>query len=396
MKKTYLKAVVIFFCFCCFYSCNSKIESNSNIEIIYAKSDIKESASNIFERIKVIPLETTDSSLIGRIIDRMEISDSKLFIQNWLGTHANILCFDLSGKYLFNIDRMGQGTGEYTYLGDFFIDTNLQHLVLISDIRKFLHFDLYGKFLYNIYSTDIYYARHSIYLNDSTYLSLNDVAEPVIGNKGFSLLYVDAATMNVRSKTNSINEFYYLGNQPLSKYGDRVLCLTVGDSIFDVSDSANVKAAYYFYYTDIQAKNAATFRKNFNNLNNMERVRYNKDSYHSGESILTLAMYETGKYLVFRCMKAIPGADNSTKFIIFYDKKSKKVYDSDNINFDGFILKDISVLGVCDESLYCVLYSEITDEDKEKIGKSKAFSDEDKKILLEHKDEDNPLLFVLK
>jgi hypothetical protein len=116
---------VILFYFCCFFSCSNKIESNSDVEIIYAKSDIKESASNIFEQIKVIPLETTDSSLIGRAIDGIEVWDDKLFIQNYLGSHTNILCFDLSGKYLFNIDRMGQEPEEYTYLGDFFIDEHL-------------------------------------------------------------------------------------------------------------------------------------------------------------------------------------------------------------------------------------------------------------------------------
>jgi hypothetical protein len=397
MKKKYLFSQLnVFVCFLCFCSCNIKIELNSNIEIIYAKSNIKESASNIFEHIKVIPLETTDSSLIGRLIDRIEICNGKIFIQNYLGSHTNIVCFDLSGKFLFNIDKMGQGPEEYAYLGDFFIDKNLQHLVFISENRRFIHFDLNGIFLYDIYSDDFYLARQSIYLNDSTYLMLNDVSEPVIGFKGFSLLYIDAATMNVRHKTNSISEFYYIGNKPLSKYGDRVLCHTINDSIFDISDSVNVKTAYYFYYTNIQAKNTEKFRKNFNKMDDMERVRYAKEPYYSGKSIFINTMYENSKYLIFGCMRIIPYTDKSIKYILFYDKKTKKVYDSDNINFDGFVFKNVAVLGVYDESLYCVLYSEITDEDKEKIRKSKAFSNEDKKTIIEHKFDDNPLLFILK
>jgi hypothetical protein len=54
------------------------------------------------------------------------------------------------------------------------------------------------------------------------------------------------------------------------------------------------------------------------------------------------------------------------------------------------------VEGAADGSLYCVLSSEITDEDKKKIKNSKVFSEADKKVLLEHKDEDNPLILILK
>ncbi|MDR1340803.1 MAG: 6-bladed beta-propeller [Prevotellaceae bacterium] len=395
----HINAFVMFFCLCCFFSCsNNKTGSNRSIEIIYAKSDIKESASNIFEQIKVIPLELTDLSLIGKSIDRMEIWDGKLFMRNFIGmvvgkgAYFNILCFDLSGKSLYNIDRIGQGPGEYTCFFDFFVDENLQHLILVGENKRFMHFDLNGNFLYNIYSDDQYYARHSIYLNDSTYLSLNDAAEPVPGFEGYSLLYIDAASMNVRHKTNSINEFYFTGNQPFSKYGDRILCHTFIDSIFDISDSANVKAAYYFYYSDIQE----TLHQNWTKMTKMERNHSSDESYSSGQSTHIHAMYETAKYLVFGCMKANPEANNSINYILFYDKKNKKVYDSDNIDFDGFILKNVELLGTYDESLYCILYSEITDEDKEKIRNSKAFSDEDRKTLLEHSFEDNPLLFVLK
>jgi hypothetical protein len=324
----------------------------------------------------------------------MEIWDGKLLIRNYVGPHgpySNFLCFDLSGKFLFNIDRIGQGPGEYTYFDDFFVDTNLQHLVFINGNKRFMHFDLNGNFLYNVYSDERYYCRHSIYLNDSTYLILNDgtIADEF---EGYSLLYVDAANMNVRHKTNSINEFCDTGAQPLSKYGDRILCYTFIDSIFDISDSANVKTAYYFYYTDVHE----TLRKNWTEMTEMERNHSYYEAYYSGQSILVRKMYETAKYLVFGCMKAIPDTDNSIRYISFYDKKNKKVYNSDNIDFDGFILKNCEVLGTCDESLYCVLYSEITDEDREKIKQSKAFSDEDRKLLLEHDFEDNPLLFVLK
>jgi hypothetical protein len=101
-------------------------------------------------------------------------------------------------------------------------------------------------------------------------------------------------------------------------------------------------------------------------------------------------MSENGKYLAFNCM-----AGNRDYYAVFYDKENKKVYDTKNIDFDGFKLAECSVFGA-DESLYCVLRSEITDEDKKKIKNSSAFSETDKKILLEHKFDDNPVILVLK
>ncbi|MDR3245343.1 MAG: hypothetical protein LBT50_02800, partial [Prevotellaceae bacterium] len=109
-----------------------------------------------------------------------------------------------------------------------------------------------------------------------------------------------------------------------------------------------------------------------------------------GKHIHTTGMSENGKYLAFNCM-----AGNRDYYAVFYDKENKKVYDTKNIDFDGFKLAECSVFGA-DESLYCVLRSEITDEDKKKIKNSSAFSETDKKILLEHKFDDNPVILVLK
>jgi hypothetical protein len=72
---------------------------------------------------------------------------------------------------LFGIDRIGQGPGEYTSLYDFLIDKNLHHLVLRSDDRKFLHFDMQGNFLYEVKSDNIVYDKYkdelSVWSNDN-------------------------------------------------------------------------------------------------------------------------------------------------------------------------------------------------------------------------------------
>ncbi|MDR1170353.1 MAG: 6-bladed beta-propeller [Prevotellaceae bacterium] len=388
MKKYIIVLLVI-----CISCCHEKVKID--IEIIQAKTFVKENVLNLFDEVKVVDLETTNSSLVGLYIDRIEIYGYKIFALNSLQSHNNILCFDFSGKYLFGIDRIGQGPGEYTSLYDFLIDKNLHHLVLHSDDRKFLHFDMQGNFLYEVKSDNNYSAIYSIYLNDSTYLAFNEATfQPDLKE---SLIYIDSKTMNIRHKSNDINEYFYsAGNKPLCINNDKILCLASSDTIYDISDMHGTYAKYFVYYTNIQIKEKERMCRNIDKMEHEELINFNQESYGKGESMWISAMYETNKYLVFSCMKAIPNTDNSINYALFYDKVNKKTYNSENIDFDGFRVKDFSVTGVADGALYCVLSMEITDSDKEKIKNSSVFSEIDRKKLIEHQDEDNPLILILK
>jgi hypothetical protein len=381
----------------CISCCHEKVKTDrSDIEIIHAKTSVEENVLNLFDEVKVVDLEITDSSLIGLYINRIEIYENKIFVLNSLKWRNNILCFDFSGKYLFSIDRTGQGPGEYTSLYDFLIDKNLHHLVLRSDDRKYLHFDMQGNFLYEVKSDNDYCAMYSIYLNDSTYLAFNDPTY-IPDLKEESLIYIDSKTMNIRHKSNDINEYYYCsGNKPLSINNDKVLCLAYSDTIYDISDMHGAYAKYFVYYTDIQIKEKERMHRDMDKMGYEELIRFNQESYSKGESMFISAMYETNKYLVFSCMKAIPNTDNSIDYALFYDKENKKTYNSENIDFDGFRVKDFSVTGVADGALYCVLSMEITDSDKKKIKNSSVFSEIDRKKLIEHQEEDNPLILILK
>jgi hypothetical protein len=388
MKKYIFILLVI-----CISCGHEKIEGD--IEIIQAKTSIKEDALNLFDEVKIVDLETTNSSLVGLSIDRIEIYGNKIFVLNSLQSHNNILCFDFSGKYLFGIDRRGQGPEEYASLYDFLIDKNLHHLVLHCDDRRFLHFDIQGNFLYEVKPDDNYSAMYSICLNDSTYLAFNDATfQPDLKE---SLIYIDSKTMNIRHKSNSINEYFHsAGNKPLSINNDKILCLAYSDTVYDISDMNATYAKYFMYFSDIQIKEKKRLHENMDKMEYEELIRFDMESYGKGEIMCIYAMYETNKYLVFSCMKVIPNMDNNINYALFYDKVNKKTYNSENIDFDGFRVKDFSVAGVADGTLYCVLSMEITDSDKTKIKNCSVFNEIDRKKLLKHQYDDNPLILILK
>jgi hypothetical protein len=398
MKKILILLLAAVVCFACKHR---EAALNPDIEIIDAGTELQESATNLFEQINVVALETTDSSLVGLYIKRTEIWNNKIFVLNAIQSHRNILCFDLSGKFLFKIDRMGQGPGEYTYLGDFIIDKHRDHLVTLNS-PGFMHFDLQGNFLYKVTPDYSYYARNFIYLNDSTYLAYNDGGVETGVPKGTSLLYLDPKTMNVRDKSDRIPEYVYnTGSNHLSINNNRALCLSYNDSIYDVSDTANVHVSYFIDYGDAQAKLKGQLRRDLNLMTDYGQQidfvgKFFTAHYYSGEIMSINTICENDKYLVLSCTRADEPTKTHIKYILFHDKISKKTYNSENIDFGGVKFLDCAINGD-NESFYCILYSEFTEEDKNKIKNSPVFSEADKKKLIEYNPkEDNPLILVLK
>lgn len=93
--------------------------------------------ADFVESIKLIPLETTDESLIKEI-RRLVIQDGKIYIQNDL---KDVLVFDENGKFLLSTaKRNGQGPDDYYRLGS--MDITDDGLISIYEgfrIREYDH-----------------------------------------------------------------------------------------------------------------------------------------------------------------------------------------------------------------------------------------------------------------
>lgn len=95
----------------------------------------------VLSDVTYVPLETTQESLIGRV-DKMIIKDGRIYILD-IALKRALYVFDLTGKFLFKIDRKGKGPGEYTDLRDFIVDDNS---IIINTFGKVLFFDLNGNY----------------------------------------------------------------------------------------------------------------------------------------------------------------------------------------------------------------------------------------------------------
>lgn len=89
---------------------------------------------------ETIPLESTEHSLLGNI-DKMLIKNNHMYILDKKIAEA-IFVFDEKGKFIYKIDRSGQGPGEYSSLDDFTIDEKTGSLLILdADQRKILYFE---------------------------------------------------------------------------------------------------------------------------------------------------------------------------------------------------------------------------------------------------------------
>lgn len=124
-------------------ACNSS--QNNNLPVLNLEGAITARIINNCPNIElesIIPLETSDKSLLSEIIKIVKAGD-RLFI---LDTEGKLKVFNTKGEFLRNIGRQGQGPGEYPdLLTDFAVDS-INKQVYIHSVTKFLTYDFAGNF----------------------------------------------------------------------------------------------------------------------------------------------------------------------------------------------------------------------------------------------------------
>jgi hypothetical protein len=104
----------------------------------------KVSLFDYFDSIELIPLETSDEILIMGI-PKIIVHQDKYYA---FDIQQNIIfVFDQTGKYLYRIDKKGQGSGEYTFINDFNVNPFSGNLELLEPYGRVLIYDLSGNYI---------------------------------------------------------------------------------------------------------------------------------------------------------------------------------------------------------------------------------------------------------
>ena len=129
MKNKALFIVTLFFLLGC-------KQEQSSTDILTLSVDLEQSPlqyDDVFSNAEIIPLETTDSSLIAHIFDVNEYKDN-FYIYDIRSVKA--LAFDHKGRFICQLGRKGQGPGEYSWLASISIDkeNDIIHLSILDCI----------------------------------------------------------------------------------------------------------------------------------------------------------------------------------------------------------------------------------------------------------------------
>ena len=387
-----------------FVSCNGKSNERRNnelIEVIDLVSSSQKKISELFSSFEIIQLETDTSSLVGLSLGRMEIYKDKIFLLNQLSSRRNILCFNSNGNFLFAIDRFGEGSEEYTYLQDFFIDKNQDELVLIcSPYGAVMYLDMEGNFVKTKARPDKSYISHMYPLNDSTYMGYSDmVSQPI----GFNLMQFDANSFEIKQMSDMVKEeIPNMGHLRLAYYNNSIYFYDfLGDTIYDVTDLNLIKTLYYIN----SGKDTQDAKKQIKAISSKKNEIYIMESL---KIYYDMGMISIHSYFINNNWVAINIDEPRERYkmkedifesIVFYNKKKQESYSSKNIIFDVFnlneALPEIQIIGNSDDFLYILINIEFTEKQKEQIKQSKL-TEKEKAILINHTEEDNPIIMKIK
>ncbi|MDR0995666.1 MAG: 6-bladed beta-propeller [Tannerella sp.] len=112
---------------------------------VNAKTPVKELVLQDFLDVEYVPLGTTDAFVTQGMV--MAIDDKYIVAKNY-GNDGDIFIFDRkTGKALRKINRLGQGSGEYTSIGNIILD-EANGEMFVNDVvaKKVLVYDLLGNF----------------------------------------------------------------------------------------------------------------------------------------------------------------------------------------------------------------------------------------------------------
>ena len=125
--------------------CKHKPETLSE-DVIAVNFDRPEKASifDYFRSIELIPLETSPDVLIA-YLSKVIVHEDKYYTFDKRQSIINV--FDETGKFLFKIDKKGQGFGEYNFIQDININPFSGNLELLEAYGAVHIFDLSGNYI---------------------------------------------------------------------------------------------------------------------------------------------------------------------------------------------------------------------------------------------------------
>lgn len=301
-------------------SCNSENKSIDFLQVDVKLEDNTIHLSDIFSSVEIVPLQTTDLSLITDGA-QLKFSDQFIFIES----NKSIKLFDYEGNFVKNIDRKGNGVGEYLGISDFYVDDNSKKIeVLDKRQKKILQYNHNGDYLSEI-PLNFWAVKFTRDTNKDLFVYSGNERD---NNNAYKFNIFDNEGKSYRfygideKKSKFLN---ILNLEHFYKSGDEMLFFEpFNDTIYNFKEN-KLKPKYVISYN---GKNVPPSFYEDNNFSNVFEFFQEFKKY--GYINSTYNAFETQTKLYFQCFK------QSEKYLISYDKKTSKSFSYNKIVDDLF------------------------------------------------------------
>jgi len=260
----------------CLFSCGGKSHQSKKLETISINGNIRQvlNLSSFVDTIEFIPLETNDENLIGKV-NRIFYRNGKYYLRTTQGMmNGKLSVFNKTGKYLWGLNRKGQGPGEYTDFEDFSIADNGN--IIIPTIKKIITYDSLGHFLSE--NRFEQYLFEFLNIGNDNFIVLNFHADrynnelfSVIDSKGDIKRKLFKQSKIEAQKSGLLVDYRNLSVFKSVLYFTYPYC----DTIYSMDNKENVRRIYYIDYKNRKipgnlldiGDNALTWEKKILGLN---------------------------------------------------------------------------------------------------------------------------------
>ncbi|MFA5849393.1 MAG: 6-bladed beta-propeller [Bacteroidales bacterium] len=258
MKKgiTLLIITLLSVCIIVLTSCSEK-KSDKDIRVIDVAGVVGKGRivdlSEIAKEIRYVPLETTDSSLVGNMYTFL-YEAGHIYVRD---NEKSIKMFDSTGKYVRTINRCGRGPEEYLNIIDFQVIPKNGNITIIPQMSGILYeYDMHGNCVSITKMPDLkdHYTVGTIKMADNLYLAsvfkLDSVSE-------YSVIMYDSLS-NIKMKVpnpelqlNRANIRFVINAPILTKFGKNIRISYTDlqlDTIFSIDAGMKLEKPFIFNY----------------------------------------------------------------------------------------------------------------------------------------------------
>ncbi|QZT36328.1 6-bladed beta-propeller [Halosquirtibacter xylanolyticus] len=331
--------------------------------------------SSYIKEAKLIPLETTEASLLGRISDVI-MTSTHIYIRDNSKGHG-IFIFDNKGKYITQIKK-GQGPGELLRVSDMAFDNSNQEL-LVSQRNLMSYYSPNGKFVRNS-KIPFYFAEFDITKDGYIFYKHDSQSDPSLGESDSYNIIITNKQCKIKQvgmpSTYKKCRFYTKSYMQENGY----LSHRFSDTIFQYRHLDNM--LYSKYILDFSSKKVSD-----NLLAKLSpRDLMKQDDYYFLGDFL-----ETSKHSFFSLLS------HRKKLYLFRDKKTKKVIGGTKVMRNnlfpraGVAYRPMFASGDYFITIYTLPHPKFRESF---VDHSTIFSEEDKLIAKSMKMEENPALIL--